>query len=288
MPFSWTLRGPRSGFLLARLATTTVLAVVSAVALTSSAQGAALPTLKLSMTASSITVTGTPQAGAVNVVTSATGVKEGTAILFQLKPGVTPAQVYAFLATKAAGDPNAASKFGTIVFDAEAESGKTGEAQTILAAGEYLALGGAGEGGPKTHAVFTVAPSASPAVLPTPGATVGSIEFGFRGPSTLHDGEVVRFENEGYLVHMDVAFPVKSRTMAQKAVKLLLAGKEKQLGKLIAGQPVGFAGPLSPGAFQQETITARPGWYVQVCFMDTQDGRSHSVLGMERIIKIAK
>jgi hypothetical protein len=287
MPFSWTLRGPRRGVLNARLATT-MFAVVSALGLTNSAQGATLPTLKLSVTASSITVTGTPQAGAVNVITSATGVKEGLAILFQLKPGVNPAQVYAFLATKAAGDPNAASKFGTIVFDSEAEPGKTLEAQTILAPGEYLALGGEGEGGPKTHAAFTVAPSASPAVLPTPGATVRSIDFGFKGPSTLHDGEVVRFENEGYLVHMDIAFPVKSRAVAQKAVKLLLAGKEKQIEKLIAGQPVGFAGPLSSGSFQQETITAKPGWYVQVCFMDTQDGRSHTLLGMERIIKIAK
>jgi len=41
-------------------------------------------------------------------------------------------------------------------------------------------------------------------------------------------------------------------------------------------------------AFQQETITAKPGIYVQVCFVDTQDGRSHSQLGMERIIKITK
>jgi hypothetical protein len=39
---------------------------------------------------------------------------------------------------------------------------------------------------------------------------------------------------------------------------------------------------------QQGTITAKPGIYVQVCFMPTQDGRSHTMLGMERIIRIAK
>ena len=39
---------------------------------------------------------------------------------------------------------------------------------------------------------------------------------------------------------------------------------------------------------QQETITAKPGAYVQVCFMSTQDGRSHSMLGMERVLKITK
>ena len=51
---------------------------------------------------------------------------------------------------------------------------------------------------------------------------------------------------------------------------------------------MGFYGPISHGAFMQETITAKPGIYVQVCFMETQDGRDHTLLGMERIIKITK
>ena len=73
-----------------------------------------------------------------------------------------------------------------------------------------------------------------------------------------------------------------------RVVNALLAGKEKGLEKLVVGAPVIFAGPLSHGAYEQETITAKPGWYVQACFMDTQDGRSHTRLGMERIIKITK
>ena len=52
--------------------------------------------------------------------------------------------------------------------------------------------------------------------------------------------------------------------------------------------PVSFAGPLSTGAFQQETITAKPGWYVQVCFMETQEGVTHTRLGMERALRIVK
>jgi len=270
------------------MAATVALACMAMMAEAGAARASALPTLNLSLTSSSITVTGSPQAGAVNVLTSATGVKEGSAIIFLLKPGVTDAEVFAFLATKGASDPNNASKFGTIVFDSEALAGKTVEAQTTLATGEYLALGSPGEGPPKVHAAFTVTAGPSPAVLPTPKATIRSIEFGFTGPSTLHDGDLVRFENEGFLVHMDIAFPVKSKAAAQKAVKLLLAGKEKQLEKLVDGQPVGFDGPISTGSFQQENITAKPGWYVQACFMDTQDGRSHTVLGMERIIKIVK
>jgi hypothetical protein len=133
-----------------------------------------------------------------------------------------------------------------------------------------------------------VTTAAAPVALPTPEATIRSIEFGFRGPSTLHDGELVRFENEGYLVHMDVAAPVKNTNAAKQVIKDLLAGKEKAIEKLIVGPPAGFAGPLSHEAFQQETITAKPGLYVEVCFMDTQDGRSHSRLGMERVIKIVK
>jgi len=132
----------------------------------------------------------------------------------------------------------------------------------------------------------TAAPS--PAALPTPEAKVSSIEFGFRGPTTLHDGEVVRFENEGYLVHMDIAIPAKSKSGAKQIVKDLLSGHEKGLEKLAAGAPFGFAGPISHEAFMQETITAKPGWYVQACFMETQDKRDHTRLGMERIFKIVK
>ena len=39
---------------------------------------------------------------------------------------------------------------------------------------------------------------------------------------------------------------------------------------------------------QQQVLNAKPGYYVQACFMDTQDGREHTQLGMERVIRIAK
>jgi hypothetical protein len=252
-----------------------------------SAAASTLPTLTLTLTKSSITVGGTTQSGAVNVVTTATGLKEASAILVLLKPGATFEEAEAAV-QKAHGELNVTDRYGSLVFDAEVSSGQTSEAQTYLQPGQYVALV-PGEGkGSKAHALFTVTAAASPAALPAPEATIRSIEFGFRGPSTLHDGELVRFENEGFLVHMDVAAPVKNMKAAKQAVKDLLAGKEKAVGKLISGPPAGFAGPLSHEAFQQETITAKPGIYVEVCFMDTQDGRSHSQLGMERIIKIVK
>jgi hypothetical protein len=259
----------------------------AAIAVGSAAASSTLPTLSLTATASSITVAGTTQSGAVNVVSTATGVKEAGVLLFLLKPGATFEVVEAAI-QKAHGDTNVTSKYGSIVFDAEVSSGQTNETQTYLQPGQYVAVV-PGEGkGSRAHANFTVTAAASPVALPAPEATIRSIEFGFRGPSTLHDGELVRFENEGFLVHMDVAAPVKNMKAAKQLVKDLLAGKEKAVGKLISGPPAGFAGPLSHEAFQQETITAKPGIYVEVCFMDTQDGRSHSQLGMERIIHIAK
>jgi hypothetical protein len=271
------------------LATLVVGLLVPAAASAVSAQAATLPTLTLTLNSSSVTVTGATQSGAVNVVSVASGVKEASAILFQLKPGVTPDELYAFIASKAGNDPNNVAKYGSIVFDAEAAPGTGSEAQVNLQPGVYVALSAIGESPPKAHTSFTVTAAVAPATLPTPATTVRTIDFGFAGPRTLHNGEVVRFENEGFVVHMDIAFPVKSRKAARKLAKAFLTGKkEKQAFKLVSGQPVNFAGPLSSGAFQQETITAKPGWYVQVCFMDAQDGRSHTLLGMERIIKIAK
>jgi hypothetical protein len=289
MSYSASRYAPLRGvFVAALLAAISLLTFAGALIAVGSAQASTLPTLTLSVTKSSITVGGTTQSGAVNVVSTATGANEATAVLFLLKPGVSVAEVESALKSGAGKDPNKSSKYGSIVFDAQLGAGHASEAQTILAPGQYVALGGTGEGPPKLKAPFTVTVAKSPATLPAPQATIRTIEFGFRGPSTLHDGELVRFENEGYLVHMNLAAPVKNLKAAKQAIKLLAAGNEKQLEKLIIGPPGGFAGPLSHEAFQQETITAKPGIYVEVCFMETQDGRSHAQLGQERIIKITK
>jgi hypothetical protein len=265
-----------------------LLAVGGTIDVGSAAATSTLPTLSLTVTKSSITVGGAMQSGGVNVVSTATGVKEASVILFLLKPGATFDEVEAAI-QKAHGDINVTSKYGSLVFDAEVSPGQSSEVQTYLQPGQYVALLPGGEGkGSKAHAIFTVTAAASPVALPTPQATISSIEFGFRGPSTLHDGELVRFENEGFLVHMDIAAPVKNMKAAKQAVKDLFTGKEKAVEKLISGPPAAFAGPLSHEAFQQETITAKPGIYVEVCFMDTQDRRQHTLLGMERIIRIVK
>jgi len=272
-----------------RAALGAAVAASAIVALGGSARASTLPTVTVAVSPASVTVGGALQSGAVNVVSTATGVKEEALILFLVKPGVSLAEVEAFTKDKSkVEDPNNASKYGTIVFDTEVNPGAKSEVQSDLQPGQYIALTSEGEKPVAIRTTFTVAPAASPVPLPTPEATVRSIEFAFRGPTTLRDGELVRFENEGFLVHMDIAFPVKSRADARLAVKDLLAGREKALQKLVVGAPVTFAGPLSSGAYQQEVISAKPGWYVQACFMDTQDGRNHTLLGMERAIRIVK
>jgi len=250
---------------------------------------AALPNVTIAVTPTTATVGGSLESGAVNVSLSDTGAKEASVILFRVGLGVTLAEVESFAASKkASNDPNNSIPFGSIVFDAEVETGKTSEAQTVLQPGQYVVLLGEGEKPVKVMTHFAVTASKAPAALPAPAATERTIDFAFRGPTTLHDRELVAFENEGWVVHMDIVFPVKSLRAGKAAAKDLLTGHEKGLRKLVAGKPFSFAGPLSHGGMQEETISAKPGYYVQVCFMETQDGRDHTRLGMERVIKITK
>jgi hypothetical protein len=254
------------------------------------AEAAEVPTLPISIAPGSITVSGAPVSGAVEVVTSsAAGMREPAPVLVLLNAGVTAEEFVAFLAKNKTGDPNTITRYGALVFDGAGHPGSSTEAQTSLAAGTYVAVNAEGEKSSKwSHTSFTVAESPAPLALPTPGTVEKTIDFAFKGPATLHQGELVRFENEGFLVHMDLALPTRGRKTALRLARDLRTGHEKAAEKLAAGPPISFAGPLSTGALQQETITAPPGFYVQVCFMDTQDGRSHTLLGMERVIRIVR
>jgi hypothetical protein len=278
---------PRVPLRRALLALVAATAAAGAFAAAASA-ASTLPTVSVAVSPSSATIGGALQSGGVNVAMTDTGLKEGNVIFVALKPGVTLAEAEAFARSKKPSDPNNVSEIGSIAFDAEVAAGAPSEVQTELKPGLYLLLTGPGEGEPTLKAHFTVVAAKTPAALPAPGAVERAIEFNFRGPSVLHVGELVRFEDEGFVVHMQLAFPVRNLRSARKVVRFLREGKERPLRRLIVGPPVAFQGPVSHGAFQQETITARPGIYVEVCFMQTQDGRDHTRLGMERIIRIAR
>ena len=257
--------------------------VVGVAGVTGASAASTLPTLNVAVTGKTgIAVSGSTVSGAVNIASTFSGKGQGGYGLVRLDQGVSfPEALHAVQSHH--GDPNALTPFGSLVVAADAP----GTVQTVLTPGSYVALNLTGNGPAANVAQFTVTPSSSPAALPAAAATETSIEFGFKGPKVLRDGTMVRLENDGYLVHMDSLIGARNKADAEKIIALLKAGKDNKAEKLATGF-VDLMDPASPGAMQQQILNAKPGYYVQACFMDTQDGREHTTLGMERIIRIAK
>jgi hypothetical protein len=253
----------------------------------SSAASPTLPTLALTLTGRSVVVRGVLESGAVNVVARVSA-SHTEPTLFRLNPGV---RFSAFAQAGAAiaahhGDLNYLTPYGAIVFDLSADKGTT-SAQTTLQPGNYLAIDLSSANPDPPHATFVIKQSQHPQSLATPGATISAIDFAFRGPSTLHDGELVRFQNSGFLVHPVQGIGVKNAIDAKRLTSLLRAADDQEAPKLGISFPE-FAGPLSRGGLQQEIITARPGIYVLASILPTQDGREQTQLGMERTVRIVK
>jgi hypothetical protein len=264
-----------------------VMAACAAVGLSPAASSAtagnSLPTLTLAMTKNTVTVGGSQVSGAVNVVSTVSGEASDNPALIRLATGVTPAQ-FATVVSKLGNAPfDAIDPYGSIVFGGSATSAGPTSAQVVLTPGTYIAVNN-GNG----FTPFTITASSAPAALPAPAATVSAIDFAFRVPTTLRDGELVRFENDGYLIHMALYARVPSVLVARRAEALLLAGKVKQAKKLAIGPSGQFMGPMSQGSMQQEVISQPPGVYVVLCAMNAQDGRDHYQLGMFRTIRIVK
>jgi hypothetical protein len=245
---------------------------------------AALPRITLTMTGKKITVSGALQSGGVEIASVVSGEAQGAPTLVRLDPGVTVAQFLAAL-PKIASDPNNLYGVGNLVFSVDAAKG-TSVAQTSLAAGQYVALDLNPSGQPPLTA-FKITAASAPAALPKPAATVSSIEFGFRGPGVLHDGTLVRFGNQGFLIHMIVAAQAKNLKGAREIARLLKAGQDGKAQKMATGFAT-YDEALSHGAYEQFVLHNRPGYWVLACFMDTQDHREHTTLGMERVIRIVK
>ena len=255
--------------------------------LAGAAGAAPAPRLSISIAAGSITVSGTPGSGARNILTTAApSLKEPAAVLVRLRRGVTVGRLIAYLARNLTGSPDTISPYGSIVFNREATPGGSTESETSLLPGTYVALNAEGEKSSLwSHVSFDIAAAGAPAPLPVPAAVERTRGFSFVGPVTLRRGELVRFENVGPGAHMDVAFRARSRAAAVTLAMDLRTGRDQAAEKLVSGAPANFAGALSRGGLQQETITAGPGWYVQACFLETA-GRPNTRLGMERVIRI--
>jgi len=161
--------------------------------------------------------------------------------------------------------------------------------QTVLAPDHYIALDFARHGQPRA-ATFPVSKSSSPAKLPAAAATTKAIEFAFRGATPFTDNTMVRAINEGWLVHMDDFAGVKSAKAGKQLIALFRSGKtsRKAAKAYLNGSFFELFGPVSHGAVQQQVLQAKPGYYVEACFMDTQDRRPHVALGMERLVRVVK
>jgi hypothetical protein len=244
----------------------------------------ALPVLTLAMNGKTITVGGTLQSGGVEIVSTVTHEASGEPVLVRLDDGATIPQFLAVL-PKAAEDPNNLYGIAQIVIDAQANRG-TSSVQSDLLPGTYFALD-LSPSTPVLSSPFTIAAAATPASLPRPGATITSIEFAFRGADRIRDGELVRFANQGFLVHMAFGARARNLKQAKEIAKLLHEGKDNQAQRLAVGQ-YDFDGGLSHGQFQQFVVNVHPGYWVVACFMETQDGREHTLFGMERVIQILK
>ena len=118
------------------------------------------------------------------------------------------------------------------------------------------------------------------------GAPVTGVALG-AGELVVADGELVRFANQGFLVHMIVAARARNLAGARQIARLLKAGKDGPAQKLATGF-ASYDNALSHGAYEQLVLHSKPGYWVLACFMDTQDHREHTQLGMERVIRIAK
>jgi hypothetical protein len=232
-----------------------------------------------------VTVSGSEVSGAVNVVSTHTGAGGSNASwnLGRLDPGVTLQQVIQAVRSHG-GDENAVTPLGSIIAAANAP----GTVQTVLTPGNYVALNTTSMG-PPGFTQFTVTQSPSPASLPAAAGTQKAIEFGFRGPKVLKNGSMVRAENGGFLVHMINLAGAKNKAAARALIVLLRRGASRKATRpFVNGQFVSLLNPASPGALQQAVLHAKPGWYVEACFMNTQDGREHTQLGMERIVRVVK
>jgi hypothetical protein len=264
--------------------TTLVLALQAPVF--ASAQSGALPTLAVSLSrVSGVTLSATTvQSGAVSISSTFTGKlpkgSQGPGFgIVRLNPGVSIQQAAGAVQSHH-GDLDALTPYGTLM----ANGGAPATVQTVLTPGSYVALNLTGN--QPAFAPFTVVQAASPAALPAAKATETSIEFAFRGPTVLHVNTIVRAQNAGYLVHMITLIGVRNQAIGKQLIALAMAGKDRQAQKLATGSFVSLLEPASPGAMQQQVLQTKPGYYVEACFMDTQDGREHIQLGMARLVKV--
>jgi hypothetical protein len=86
---------------------------------------------------------------------------------------------------------------------------------------------------------------------------------------------------------MMIGVRAASKAKATLLARYLKEGRDGAAMRL-ADATYGFFGIMTHGGSEQQVLHLRTGYWVIACFMDTQDGREHTRLGMERVIHIVR
>lgn len=270
------------------IATAGAVAAIAALLLAGGASGApsSLPTLNVAVTGKtgiSVAENSVPS-GAVNIAATFSGTGQGGSFgIIRLNDGVTLQQAIQAVDSHH-GDLDALTPFGALIVSANAP----GTVQTKLTpSNNYYAINTTGNA--PAAASFMVHQNPSPAALPAASSTQKAIDFAFKGSKELTKGTTVRARNKGFMAHMIVLVGARNKDAAKKLAAGLHKGKpQKALRPYENGQFVSLLNPASPGALQQSVLHAKRGYYVEACFLETQDGREHTLLGMERVVHVVK
>ena len=130
---------------------------------------------------------------------------------------------------------------------------------------------------------FTTSAASNGATAPRPDARIRMVDLRFRGDRVLPRRGVVRFENFGGVPHFAIAFPLRSGVTTAQFGRALRAESERQLGRLLAGEPASLQNLISGGgtANDQAVRFPRAGRYGLVCFFN-----EHHRLGMYRVVRV--
>jgi hypothetical protein len=238
--------------------------------------------ITIARTNKTIEVRGTLRSGGVELVSAL----RGQLVLIRFDQNASKRRLRLALA-RTAVNANALDGVAVIVVDVAARDGHSA-VQAILRPGRYEALNiTSARRSSWRSTYFRVVRSKRPATLAKPGARVEAIDFGFHGARRLHVGELVRFGNRGYLVHMITFYRAGSRKDARRIAADLRRGRVAKARRLAVRTGM-FAGPLSHNQWQQQVIANHPGYYVIACLLRTQSGRYQTRLGMERVIRIVR
>ncbi len=238
--------------------------------------------ITIARTSKAIEVHGTLRSGGAELVSAL----RGQLVLIRFDQNASKKRLQAALA-RTVVNPNALDGVAVIVVDVAAHAGHSA-VQVILRPGRYEALNITNARRSSWRSTyFRVLRSNRPARLAKPGARIEAIDFGFHGASRLHDGELVRFGNRGYLVHMISFYRARSRKAARRIAADLRRGHTARAKRLAVTTGM-FAGPLSHNQWQQLVIADHPGYYVIASLLRIQSGRYQTRLGMERVIRIVR